>query len=154
MADPSSPRNRPYAQALRNLSARTGTPLSSLVVSFAVLHELTAVIPLFGFFYTARTLGIGERTVQAVRSSADNGDGQAHWLMEKARGWSDEGEKWAGRVGTRYGIWGFEKRTRQERQEDEPRIAMPQNIAGDVANAIVAYGATKVGTRHFGFDHR
>ncbi|EUC59370.1 hypothetical protein RSOL_311660, partial [Rhizoctonia solani AG-3 Rhs1AP] len=39
-------RNRPYAQALQRLSARTGTPLSSLVVSFGILHEVTAPVPL------------------------------------------------------------------------------------------------------------
>ncbi|KAL5637621.1 hypothetical protein ACGC1H_004136 [Rhizoctonia solani] len=78
-------RNRPYAQALQRLSARTGTPLSSLVVSFGILHEVTALVPLVGVFFGARAVGAGDRAIELVPSD-----------------WVQEGEDWAGRVGSAY----------------------------------------------------
>jgi len=58
----------------------------------------------------------------------------------------DEGECWVGRVGRRYGIWGFEKGQRpmadKEREREREDVAS-RRIAGDVANAVLAYGITK-----------
>ncbi|KAF8178628.1 hypothetical protein K438DRAFT_1268574 [Mycena galopus ATCC 62051] len=119
-----------YRDALAAVSARTGTPLSSLVVSFAVLHEITAVVPLVGIFYAARTFGVGERVVAALPTEKDN------WVAQKCSTWVDDGQQWAARVGRRYGVLGFEK----------GGPATPLNsdrIVGDVANAVVAYAATK-----------
>ncbi|KIK67509.1 hypothetical protein GYMLUDRAFT_156602 [Collybiopsis luxurians FD-317 M1] len=125
-----------YRNALQALSARTGTPLSSLVVSFGILHEITAIAPLVGVFYTARTFGFGERVVKSVIAE-DDGTGSdstyADWARRKCRQWVEEGEGWAGRVGRRYGIFGFEKGSQ----------GSTGHIAGDVANAVVAYGVTK-----------
>ncbi|KIO27779.1 hypothetical protein M407DRAFT_232170, partial [Tulasnella calospora MUT 4182] len=39
--------------AFNKISPRTRTPLPSLVLSFAVLHEITPIFPLFGFFFGA-----------------------------------------------------------------------------------------------------
>lgn len=131
----------PYRNALKALSVRTGTPLSSLVLSFGILHELTAVVPLVGVFYVGRTFGVGERIVAAVTAEDDLAESRsiyAGWARQKCRQWVQEGEGWAERVGTRYGIFGLDKG------------AVPHDtyirghIAGDVANAVVAYGVTKV----------
>ncbi|OBZ65077.1 hypothetical protein A0H81_14924 [Grifola frondosa] len=62
----SNSRFAPYKYALDALAARTRTPLPSLILSFAILHELTAMIPLVGLFFSARALGIGERFIEAV----------------------------------------------------------------------------------------
>ncbi|KAJ7818160.1 hypothetical protein B0H14DRAFT_3474004 [Mycena olivaceomarginata] len=121
-----------YRDALAAVSARTGAPLSSLVLSFAVLHELTAVVPLVGIFYAARSLGVGERVVATLPTEKDN------WVAHKCSTWVDDGQKWAARVGRRYGVFGFEK--------GGPENQIPVNsdrIVGDVANAVVAYAATK-----------
>ncbi|KAG8744795.1 hypothetical protein FRC10_009443 [Ceratobasidium sp. 414] len=121
-----TPRAKPYITALQRLSARTGTPLPSLVVSFAILHELTALVPLAGIFFGARAVGAGE-TVVAMVGRADG------WGVPTMRGWIDEGEAWAGRVGRRYGVFGIEK--------GQERVA--GRLAGDVANAVLAYGVVK-----------
>ncbi|KAJ6589866.1 hypothetical protein DFH09DRAFT_1140295 [Mycena vulgaris] len=118
-----------YRDALAAVAARTGAPLSSLVLSFGILHEVTAVVPLVGVFYGARALGVGERVVAALPEDSDN------WVAQKCNTWVDDGEQWAARVGRRYGVFGFEKGDR----EGQP----PVRIAGDVANAVVAYAATK-----------
>ncbi|KAJ6593485.1 hypothetical protein B0H19DRAFT_1090552 [Mycena capillaripes] len=121
-----------YRDALAAVAARTGTPLSSLVLSFAVLHEVTAIVPLVGVFYTARALGVGERVVANLPTEQDN------WVAQKCGKWVDDGQKWAARVGRRYGVFGYEK--------GGPDTQLPVNsdrIAGDVANAVVAYAATK-----------
>jgi hypothetical protein len=55
--------------------------------------------------------------------------------------WVDEGEQWAGRVGRRYGIFGFEK---GEVVDQTQTSQLSGKLAGDVANAVLAYGAVKV----------
>ncbi|KAJ7188674.1 hypothetical protein C8R46DRAFT_979889 [Mycena filopes] len=122
-----------YREALSAISARTGAPLSSLVLSFGILHEVTALVPLVGIFYSARALGVGERVVKALPTEQDN------WVAQKCRTWVDDGQQWAARVGRRYGVFGFEKGGR----EDQLAPVNTDRIAGDVANAVVAYAATK-----------
>ena len=128
---PTNTRFGPYKNALKALSAKTRTPLPSLVVSFGALHELTAIVPLVGTFYAARALGIGERVVGSVLSERESG-----WVVDKCRNWVEEGDSWAERVGRRYGVFGFEKGSKKGEG-----VSL---IAGDVANAVVAYAVTKV----------
>ncbi|KAG1884033.1 hypothetical protein F4604DRAFT_1919859 [Suillus subluteus] len=129
-----------YRNALTAISRRTGTPLPSLVVSFAVLHELTAIVPIVGIFYTARSLGAGERVVNAVALNRDGSIDDQSWVNTQLRSWLDEGEQWAGRVGRRYGIFGFEKGEIVGKAQTSP---LSGELAGDVANAVLAYGAAK-----------
>ncbi|KAF9228430.1 hypothetical protein BS17DRAFT_773701 [Gyrodon lividus] len=128
-----------YRNALTALSARTGTPLPSLIFSFAVLHELTAIAPLVGVFFTARGLGVGERIVNQFLDHPKD-DQPLGWMSRQFTQWADEGEQWAGRVGRRYGIFGFEKGQSAD-QGDTHRLS--GKLAGDVANAVLAYGAVK-----------
>lgn len=131
----------PYRDALKAISVRTGTPLPSLAVSFAILHELTAIVPLVGVFYGARALGVGERIVAAViEGEPDSALTRNGWVREKCKTWVDEGEHWAGRVGRRYGVFGFE--TTQSTGDDVD--VKQHHLVGDVANAVFAYGLTKV----------
>ncbi|KAJ3570294.1 hypothetical protein NP233_g4500 [Leucocoprinus birnbaumii] len=146
-----------YTNALKALSKRTGTPLPSLVVSFGLLHELTAIVPLVGVFYASRSLGVGEGIVRTVimdtetSSGGEEGiEGAVKWGKVKVRGWVEEGDRWAERVGRRYGFFGYEKRRPGEpvavsEGEGESASGVQRHrIAGDVANAVVAYGVTKV----------
>lgn len=135
----------PYKAALEAISSRTRTPLSSLIVSFAILHELTAIAPLVSVFFLARSFGVGEHTVNFVRKEIPDGerDNDA-WLREKGRKWIDEGEQWAGRVGRRYGILGFPKTVKGSESEMIITERTSNSLVGDVANAVFAYGVTKV----------
>ncbi|KAJ8457329.1 hypothetical protein ONZ51_g11600 [Trametes cubensis] len=152
----------PYKEALAALSQRTRTPLPSLVVSFAVLHELTAIVPLVGFFYAARTLGVGEKLVHAVAQPETTAtDIQSEvpggvlsrlrdsWAGERFQEWMVEGEVRTERVGRRYGWFGFEKGSKMDTTSAESQSVhaasalVSGRIAGDVANAVVAYAMTK-----------
>lgn len=141
---PVSSRTRPYVLALQRLSARTGTPLPSLIVSFAILHEITSVVPLVGVFFGARALGAGDSLVAILYPDGQTNQDQAGgWIVQTCRGWVDEGEVWAGRVGRRYGLFGYQKRDKSDTTREEPD-ARPMRLAGDVANAVLAYGVVKV----------
>ncbi|CAA7260546.1 unnamed protein product [Cyclocybe aegerita] len=148
-----------YRQSLTTISVRTGAPLPSLILSFGILHELTAIVPLVGFFYGARALGIGERVVAAViedrqTGRATNSDGvigsllddaRPSWAKQKMRAWVEEGDRWAIRIGRRYGVFGYEKREPgvKDDVEEMSKVSLSRHLAGDVANAVFAYGATK-----------
>ncbi|KAI0087152.1 hypothetical protein BDY19DRAFT_995230 [Irpex rosettiformis] len=146
---PASSRFAPYRIALQSISARTRTPLPSLIFSFAILHELTAVLPLFAIFFGARQLGVGERIVSTVTHATEGGEDNA--VKQKGREWVREGEMWAERVGRRYGVFGYEKRVGPKDsasfgEAESVRAdggALSPRLAGDVANTIVAYGLTK-----------
>ena len=141
----------PYVEALKKVSARTKTPLPSLILSFAVLHEITAVAPVVGFFFGARALGVGDKIIEEVaRPPSESGTEYGNWAREKGREWVDEGGKWVQRVGTRYGVFGFAKQGKEEitraGKEDVVIVdgGLSSKLAGDAANAILAYGITKV----------
>ncbi|KAG6889099.1 hypothetical protein C0992_006427 [Termitomyces sp. T32_za158] len=139
MPPPSSYFNS-YKVALDALSARTRTPLPSLVLAFGVLHELTAVVPLVTVFYGSRALGIGERVVSTI---VDNSDTEDNPVKKVVRGWVEEGDAWAVRIGRRYGVFGYEKRAPGTAEAPNETSQLASHLAGDVANAIVAYGVTK-----------
>ncbi|KAI0667089.1 hypothetical protein C8Q78DRAFT_983028 [Trametes maxima] len=159
---PKPSRFAPYKEALASISQRTRTPLPSLIFSFAVLHELTAILPVVGLFYGARALGVGEGIVRAVappqgatESSPEGGPSALFtrlrdtWVGERFREWMVEGEVRAERVGRRYGWFGFEKGSKADGTSLEARTAQAESalvsgrVAGDVANAVVAYALTK-----------
>jgi len=141
-----------YRQSLAAFSARTGAPLPSLILSFGILHELTAMVPLVGVFYGAKTLGIGDRVVSAIiedeteRKDTGNTERSSSLLFarQKMKEWVDEGDRWAIRIGRRYGIFGYEKREKGTKDNVEQMTKASGHLAGDVANAVVAYGVTKV----------
>ncbi|GJJ14049.1 hypothetical protein Clacol_008306 [Clathrus columnatus] len=136
----------PYKAALEAISSRTRTPLSSLVLSFAILHEVTAIAPLISVFFMARSFGVGENAVNFIKKEVSEGqpDNDA-WLREKGKKWMDEGEKWAAKVGHRYGIFGFPKTPKGSEiaVDSAETYGTSTHLAGDVANAVLAYGVTK-----------
>jgi len=138
-----------YRNALGSLAARTGTPLPSLIISFAILHEITAVVPLVGIFFGAKYLGVGERVVEFVRAETHTGTASldrpsaTEWARRRVGIWIDEGEVWAEKVGRRYGIFGYPKMPKGAKFEPTEGERGP-GVVGDVANAVFAYTATKV----------
>jgi hypothetical protein len=151
-----SPRMAPYKDALARMSARTGASVPSLVASFLVLHEVTAIVPFVGIFFASRALGLGEQTVAAIVEEDDASTGgsgdvqkQVSLVKRKTREWVDEGGQFAERLGRRYGIFGFEKRPRGDAASaaaspESSSLELGEKIAGDVANAVVAYAVVKV----------
>jgi len=138
-----------YKNALGSLAARTGTPLPSLIISFAVLHEITAIVPLAGIFFGAKYLGVGERLVEFVRAevhtdaTSPSQPSTTEWAQKKVETWIDEGEVWAEKVGRRYGLFEYPKTLKGVNFEPTEGERKP-GVAGDVANAVFAYTATKV----------
>jgi hypothetical protein len=134
--------NSRYRAALDALAARTKTPLPSLAVSFAVVHEVTAIVPLVGLFYGARAFGIGEQLVSAAAHESTTGSDNV--VKEKFRDWIHEGDLWAERIGIRYGWFGYEKGQAKRDLTVSSSSSTSGRIAGDVANAVFAYAVGKV----------
>jgi len=140
---PKSSRVQRYLPRLQDLSKRTGVPLSSLAVSFLVLHELTAVLPVIGFYFLFSSLGTGLGIIEwlnrtTVNGTEEEGKGEGGW-QGVVKGWYDEGQGKVGRVGRRYGLW-----------QDDPvmeseGLSTGTSRAGEgVANAVAAYVVVKV----------
>lgn len=145
-------RSATYRQSLAAISTRTGVPLPSLILSFGILHELTAILPLVGVFYGAKTLGVGEKVVSSIiedeqlqkNSVNTEGVSQLSYVKQKMKAWVEEGDRWAIRIGRRYGIFGYEKQEPGTKDDIEEMARVSGHLAGDVANAVFAYGMTKV----------
>src|ERR1700678_2664605 len=139
MASQPKERFAAYRQTLKVIAARTGTPLPSLILSFGILHELTAIVPTVGFFYGSRALGIGERVVSAIiedeKQNSTNYEtstpdkSQLSWGKQKLQSWVEEGDRWAIRIGRRYGIFGYEKRIPGTMDDVEEMAGVTGHIA-------------------------
>lgn len=137
-----------YKNALGSLAARTGTPLPSLIVSFAILHEITAIVPLAGLFFGAKYFGVGERLLESIRAETHTGAGSSDQTLtaktaQRVGTWINEGEVWAEKVGRRYGTFGYPK-TPKGAKFEMVEGERGSGVAGDVANAVFAYTVTKV----------
>lgn len=115
------------------------------MISFAVLHELTAVVPLIGIFFAAKYAGVGERLVTMMKRDSpavpesETSTGGGSWLSIKTKEYLDEGEAWASRVGRRYGWWGYRKGAAPDAVA---KAEVEGHLAGDVANAVFAYAVS------------
>lgn len=141
---------------LRTVSARTGTDFASLSFSFLILHELTAILPLLGFFYLLGFLGLGESLCNwftEAAEEAESRDGQEvsvsslqnQWRT-KVGAWLKEGMQRVERFATRKGWWGYgEGGAESSASQEAPLSGTNQKqVAGAFANAVAAYVLTKV----------
>lgn len=71
-----------------------------------------------------------------MSSELDAEPKDAGWLQNTLRGYLNEGELWAGRIGRRYGWWGYEKGAPLDSVK---KADLDVRLAGDVANAVAAY---------------
>jgi hypothetical protein len=131
-----------YAPTLHRLSERTGVPLPSLLASFLVLHELTALAPLVILFYIFSALGAGSAFLHYLHNMAKKTTGEdveGPWasMAHVTRSWYDEGSKRVEKVGRKYGLFGFEKGSAVEG-------SLGREAAGAVADAVAAYVVVKV----------
>lgn len=148
----------------------------SLLISFLILHELTAILPLSLLFGTFHYLGLGTGIVawtlaesESTRSLEQTEQQQqgGRWTSEGARirvrEWMKEGQDKAERIGTRYGWFGWEKESITQRQERKEQALQPPlhekeelsneslKVSGDVANLVAAYLVVKVHVLNFNF---
>ncbi|KAL9938844.1 hypothetical protein V8E36_002563 [Tilletia maclaganii] len=136
---------------VRALAERHGSDPASLVASFLVLHELTAIIPLLILFWIFDLLGAG----QAFLSWLGEEEEEGHQVSDRkdgvkavVNGWVNEGVHRAERVGRRYGLFGMDKVSKEERQQRaraEPGAGSARTAAlvGSFANAVAAYACVK-----------
>ncbi|KAK1926619.1 hypothetical protein DB88DRAFT_174519 [Papiliotrema laurentii] len=105
--------------ALARLSSRTGVPLPSLGISFLILHEITAIVPVVLLFWLFQWLGLGLGLVSWIKGVGEGegereGEEEGGGVRGLVRGWYDEAEGKVERVGKRYGILGYTKMVRDE----------------------------------------
>lgn len=144
-----------YTAAIQKLSLKTGASVPSLAVSFAILHEVTALVPLVGVYWGARTFGIGDKMTTYFSSqdshqpAVENGQETESSesisttggiFNDTLRKWTKEGEARVARVGARYGILGFTKG--QKLTEDDLK-QLGGRVASEVANGAFAYMVVK-----------
>jgi hypothetical protein len=118
----------------------------SLIASFLILHELTAIVPLGIGFFALKRLGVGESLVKWTIEGTQQTE--PTWAAGMVRKWAKEGSEQAERIGRRYGTFGFEKETK-EAKDERKRIPIVQSISlsntgGDVANLVASYLLVKV----------
>ncbi|KAI3617525.1 hypothetical protein CBS9595_003434 [Malassezia furfur] len=89
-----------YREELRAMAAQHGASPASLVLAFAVLHELTAIVPLVFFAALFTVLGAGESilgALDAVRASVLPDDAQGY-VHETLHAWIVRGTRFATRL--------------------------------------------------------
>lgn len=137
---------------VRRIAHRNGTDPASMVVSFMILHEVTAVIPLLLLFWLLGLFGTGGAVMQwlmdasATQTSSRAGSNESG-TMDNARAWLrsyiHEGMQRAERYGRKKGYFGFEKGSTPDDvnvTSDTPNV---QALAGTFANFVAAYAITK-----------
>jgi len=128
-----------YRSAIHALSKRTNTPVPSLVASFLILHEVTAIVPFTTTFFIAKYYGFGPSLVAEMQVLASKDEhGEETWFQNKLHKWNDEGQEWVLRVGRRYSIFGQDAST-----QGYSESSASSKVAGDVTNALAAYLITK-----------
>lgn len=151
---------RSYIAALRNRYPLADP--ASLIASFLLLHELTAIVPLFLGFVGLRSIGAGEKLVQLAIPESGN-DRESTWAAAKLEKWVKEGTEQGERIGRRYGVLGYTKESREDRELRKATnldstleaVELHPNtlaIGGDVANLVAAYVLVKVSLSHRTFE--
>ncbi|GAA5888632.1 hypothetical protein JCM16303_005294 [Sporobolomyces ruberrimus] len=146
-----------YLGSLRRRYPAADPP--SLVISFLILHELTAIVPLSVLFGTFHYLGLGagivawtlaeSESTDSTREGREEGTSSVQGAKTRVRKWVSEGEEQAERLGRRYGWFGWEKESKEERVERKARQDLDSTpkelsdeslkVTGDVANVAAAY---------------
>ncbi|KAK0549983.1 Serine--tRNA ligase, mitochondrial [Tilletia horrida] len=143
---------------IRALAQRHGSDPASLIASFMVLHELTALIPLLILFWLFELLGAGQSFLAWLEgddgSAQQSADPDTQGWKNVVNGWVQEGIKRAERVGRRYGLFGIEKgskssATQAHDEADAALVSAPSTqlqsgaLVGSFANAVAAYACVK-----------
>lgn len=143
-----------YTARLTALATRTGVSLPSLALSFGILHELTALVPLVGLFFAFQAADVGTGIVRWAGEVSADEEG-IRW-RSTVRDWLGEGERRVDKVARRYGLFGYDEGTKagvaaveegeivEEARQLVGRADRGSKTAADVTNAIAAYVLVKV----------
>lgn len=135
---------------VRSMAEKNGTDPASMVASFMILHELTAIVPIVLIFYLLGALGAGEAVCEWLKreqeSTSQSGDAKEGVIASTIRGWMQEGILRAERVGRKYGLFGFEKKDAGAGEANKEAVKGSidsTKLAGSFANAVAAYAIVK-----------
>jgi len=150
---PAKSRFAKYIPHLDAISTKSGLPLPSLAVSFAILHELTAIVPLIALFFAFQAFEVGG---SIIKWASRQEDGDDLGLGAYIRDWLEEGQRRVDKVARRYGLFGYEKGSKATAEEDRisseeealliAAAARQSTAAAGIASAVAAYVVVKVGT--------
>lgn len=150
---PAGGRFSAYTARLAAVSSRTGVSLPSLALSFGILHELTALVPLVILFFTFQAADVGTSVVAWAGRVSDEAPGEARW-RGVVSDWLAEGERRVDRVARTYGLFGYprgggdgDEKGVNAGEEARQLVAVAgkgSKAAADVTNAIAAYVFVKV----------
>ncbi|EIW68590.1 hypothetical protein TREMEDRAFT_31879 [Tremella mesenterica DSM 1558] len=140
---------------LLKLSKHTGAPISSLILSFGILHEVTAIIPLYLFYRMFQFFGVGVGVVGFVlvvenvnsEKNGIEGKGKSSW-RELVLNWYDEAERRVDRLGKKYGVLGYDNHTLEDEEIGRgydlgSGEGVREGTSDKVTNAIAAYVVVK-----------
>ena len=117
-------------ERINELSKRTGTDPISLGASFAILHEITAILPIFLIFGGLHYAGVGERSLEYIWDNNAPNDTTRSYIRSAC----EEGERRLDRIREKYNLW----------RDDDSKWDGRSVYTAQISEAIAAYAITKV----------
>lgn len=121
---------------VRSIAKKNGTDAPTMIASFLVLHELTAIVPLFALFYIFGALGVGTAVLDWLLGDAERTDEES--LASRFRTWARAKEERFERYCRKKGYLGFEKQD-VKTIDAANDLGRTSQLAGSFANMVAAY---------------
>ncbi|TKY84572.1 hypothetical protein EX895_006474 [Sporisorium graminicola] len=122
---------------VRSVAKKNGTDAPTMMASFLILHELTAIVPLVLMFYAFGALGVGTAVLQWLLGDPDT-EHEAQSLGSRFRTWARIKEERFERYCRRKGYLGFEKQDAATIDAAKD-LGSSNYLAGSFANMVAAY---------------
>lgn len=124
---------------VRSIAKKNGTNVSTMVASFLILHELTALVPLVLLFYIFGALGVGASVLNWLLGDAEQQSSQDPTsLGARFQAWARSKEERFERYCRRKGYLGFEKQDAETIAAADD-LGKSSHLAGSFANMVAAY---------------
>lgn len=123
---------------VRSIARKNGTDAPTMVASFLILHELTAIVPLVILFYAFGALGVGTAVLAWLLGDAEDKEDDQGSLMTRFRAWARLKEERFERYCRKRGYLGFEKQD-AETIDAANDLGKSSHLAGSFANMVAAY---------------